>query len=148
MGGRRSPSVWSGSWSRWGPTEMCGDTNLWNGGTTRVEGHRLRLRRPDPRHRRTDLPLVARGLRGARPGAAFRPLDADRRLLERGVRPARQPRRTTWPRADAGRARAAGAAAQRACAGAGGPARRRGAGGVGPRHRLEDGRRLELDPGL
>src|SRR5690348_13735226 len=76
-------------WASFSATGKCAAILVhWHGGQIAIpEGDRLRLRRSHPRHRRTGLPVLARGLPGSRHRAALRPLDPDRRLVDRDVRP-------------------------------------------------------------
>src|SRR5690242_10834519 len=67
---------------------MRRDPNVCGGDSS----HRVRLRRPDPRHGGAGVPLLARGLPGARRGAAVRALGADRRLDDGRVPPPAPPR--------------------------------------------------------
>src|ERR1700745_3258130 len=66
---------------------MRRDPNVWGGDSS----HRVRLRRPDPGHRGAGVPLLARGLPGARRRAAVRTVGADRRLAQHAVPPAVPP---------------------------------------------------------
>src|SRR2546430_4483119 len=118
-----------------------GDPNLWE----RDSRSRLRLRRPDPRHRGARLPVVARGLPGPRRGAAVRALGADRRLDHDRLPSPAPPRRAAGPAAAAG---GAGSPQRAPPPGEPGPragARRRLGTGCGPRAGVEARRGVELD---